>query len=67
MMTLPDEPVYSEMVKSLREVFLIDLFFDYFCVYQPFKSENVTTSVVFCYLLVETCSNCGVSEISFSH
>lgn len=41
MMTLPDEPVYSEMVKSLREVFLIDLFFDYFCVYQPFiKSEN---------------------------
>lgn len=40
MTTLPDEPVYSEMVKSLREVFLIDLFFNYFCVYQPFKSEN---------------------------
>lgn len=30
-MMLPDEPVYSEMVKSLREVFLIDLFFNYFC------------------------------------
>lgn len=66
MMMLTDEPVYSEMVKSLQEVFLIDLFFFfYFCVYQLFKSVKMgTTLVVFYYLLVKTCSNCGISEIS---